>query len=223
MFYTYELINPTTKLPFYVGKGSGKRMYIHECRAKHDKWRGRNMKLFHTIMKILNSGLHIEYKKTLETLNEQLAFDKEIKLIATYRKKGMRLCNFTNGGEGTSGGGWHWSNVNSIKEMRNKLINVPKSKLHRKHMSESRMGYKMPIETRNKLRKYHLGLTKYNVELVEPNGTLHKFNGLVSCRRWLRMYNKKHRLIGRNQIGHNALLTIGKNHLNWVLIKKEKK
>lgn len=99
-FYTYELCSSETpSLPFYIGKGKGYRMYHHEWEAKHinhsDSFKNRK------ILKILKDGYHIVYRKIAENVSEQDAFTIEKDMIAFNRSLEFKLCNHTNGGDGS--------------------------------------------------------------------------------------------------------------------------
>jgi hypothetical protein len=117
-FYVYELIDPTTKLPFYVGKGHGKRMYVHVEKTKRGKF--RNLELFKVIKNILNSGQDLVYNKVIKNVSNQVASDKEIELIRIYGKRvnGGLLVNITDGG-----GGFNNNHSQATKEkLRQKML-----------------------------------------------------------------------------------------------------
>jgi len=104
-FYVYHLIDPFTGFPFYVGKGTGNRMYDHEKLTLSEKIPNKNPILFRKIKKIILSN-NILYKKILENLTENEAFlleQSEIKKYGRMNDKTGILCNMTNGGEGISG------------------------------------------------------------------------------------------------------------------------
>jgi len=100
-YYVYELINSLDGLVFYIGKGSGNRLYKHLKIAQgKSKNKDRNPKLYNKINSIIGNGGTIIVKKIFETDSEQDAFGVEVKTI-----KGIGLDNLTNltvGGEGTS-------------------------------------------------------------------------------------------------------------------------
>jgi len=98
MYYVYELIDPRNNKPFYIGKGTGLRMYFHAKNVKRGKIPHGNKKLFNKIKKIMNGNMKIKYKKIFITENENDAYEKEIKRI---NEIGIdSLCNLTYGGEG---------------------------------------------------------------------------------------------------------------------------
>lgn len=101
-YYVYKLIDPETNLPFYVGKGSGDRMYRHVKYAKLSK-NCSNPYTTNKINSIIKKGLNIEYLKIFETDNEFEAYEKEIEEIKNLRNLNIKLCNFLDGGIGGNG------------------------------------------------------------------------------------------------------------------------
>ena len=105
IFYVYQLCSSEySDLPFYVGKGKDDRMYIHEQVAiRSIKPNCRNKYLRYKILKIKRNGYQIVYRKIANNLSEQDAFTIEKDMIAFNRRLGFKLCNYTDGGEGSSG------------------------------------------------------------------------------------------------------------------------
>lgn len=106
-FYVYVLARPDKPspegwphqdCPFYVGKGTGRRIREHENEAR----RGHLCFKCQVIRKVWNSGGQIDKYIMLETDDEQEAFAYEVKLIALYGKE--NLTNLTGGGRGGSAG-----------------------------------------------------------------------------------------------------------------------
>jgi hypothetical protein len=78
---------------FYVGKGTGNRMFIHEKRARKNIKSNNNSSLFEKIFSIIFNNESIEYKKIFETDNECEAYKFEYE---TIEKIGLQnLCNLT--------------------------------------------------------------------------------------------------------------------------------
>lgn len=90
MFYVYEHIRPDTGMVFYVGKGQGSRYLAKTHRNKH----------WHHIVAKAGS---FTSKKIVENIDEELALLAEQERIDQLKRLGVKLCNMTNGGEGTSG------------------------------------------------------------------------------------------------------------------------
>ena len=89
MFYTYAHYTPEGRI-FYIGKGHGKRAY--STKNRNEYWVNVVNKYGKPIVKIIANGL-----------SETEAFIHEIKLIKFYKESGEKLCNMTDGGEGSLG------------------------------------------------------------------------------------------------------------------------
>jgi hypothetical protein len=93
-FYVYEHWRPDTDMPFYVGKGTGRRATRTNRRGRyHDN----------VAAKLARLGMCFEVRLVHDGLTEQEAFDLEIERIAFWRTLGVKLVNATDGGEGMSG------------------------------------------------------------------------------------------------------------------------
>jgi len=134
-YYTYILIDSQNKKPFYVGKGSGSRMYSHIKEATRDSYK-KKRSLHCKIVSILNNGGSIIYKK-IAAESEKAAFDKEKELIIEYGRKDIGtgiLCNLTEGGEGSSN-----TNPESIRRRAEKHRGMKRSDEARKNMKEAQL------------------------------------------------------------------------------------
>ncbi len=99
-YYAYILINSLTSQPFYIGKGSGSRMYQHIRDARRNDISKRSVHC--TISSILAKGGDVLYEKIL-CKSETAAFNKEKELIVKYGRKDIGtgvLCNLTEGARG---------------------------------------------------------------------------------------------------------------------------
>lgn len=90
MFYLYEHCRVDTGIVFYVGKGTRNRLTAERDRNRH--WRN-----------IVNKCGGFEAKKTFESADEELVLLAEVERIDQLKRLGYKLCNITDGGEGTSG------------------------------------------------------------------------------------------------------------------------
>lgn len=135
-FYVYVLFSPLTGLPFYIGKGSGRRWREHEMRGE----RHRNP----LIRAMLRSagGREIPKVKIREGLFEAEAFEIEIAFISALglRKSGGWLLNLTEGGAGSSG---------IVGPNRGKVL----SSIHRERIRQALLGRKHTEESRAKMSK----------------------------------------------------------------------
>ena len=78
---------------FYVGKGTKRRMYIHEDRARKGIKSNNNSALYYKIIDIIEVGESIEYDKIFETDNEVDAYEFEYSTIDSIGIE--NLCNIT--------------------------------------------------------------------------------------------------------------------------------
>ena len=85
MYYIYALIDPRNNMPFYIGKGTGKRAHTHLW----DMSRSDNIHKENKIDAIRKAGLEpqIEYLAE-DIIDENLAYKMEEDLILRYGRKG---------------------------------------------------------------------------------------------------------------------------------------
>ena len=137
-FYTYAYLR-VDRTPYYIGKGSGKRIYNtngRPCGKPRDKSRIILLK---------------------QNLTEEEAFKHEIYMIAVFGRKGLGtgiLHNKTDGGEGTSGAIVSEETRRKQSEKRKGKNNPNYGKTHsketRRKQSEAKMGKCSSKETRKK-------------------------------------------------------------------------
>lgn len=100
-YYVYTLSD--SHGPFYVGKGTGKRMYVHKQLALNSNKRHL---LYNKIRQLITIGEDIVYEKIFITDNEFEAFEHEIRIISEIGRKDLGmgpLLNLSEGGEGVRG------------------------------------------------------------------------------------------------------------------------
>jgi len=137
-FYVYLYCDPrcTPPEPMYVGKGHGERAFAH-LSWTHNPWLRRK------IQRIREAGLEPLIEIVKENLTSEEALLEEQKLIARIGRADLAegpLCNFTDGGEGTTG----W---------------VP-SECTRRLWSEQRQGPQTPAQYAANCRRQHTEATK---------------------------------------------------------------
>jgi hypothetical protein len=90
IYYVYEHLRLDTNEIFYVGKGKCNRYKSNKNRNKH----------WHHIV----NKCGFSTKILVQNIDEELAFLIEKELISKYKKMDINLVNYTDGGEGFSGG-----------------------------------------------------------------------------------------------------------------------
>lgn len=177
MFYVYLYLDPRKSgnfqykdhlfdfEPFYVGKGSGKRLNEHLKRTDHSP-------ITCKIRKLQSLGLEPTIITYRLFVKESPAFLFEKELISVIGRKDLNrgpLCNLTDGGEGSVGYVFtpeqkklqsermiKWAKENPITpETREKLSRsckgLKKSKEHVAKIVKSRKGFQHTEETKDKL------------------------------------------------------------------------
>jgi hypothetical protein len=118
-------------MPFYVGKGVGRRCHFHAWEAKNSD---KPTYKLNKIRKIQSLGLDIIVNKVEENVSHEQAKELECFLIAEMRGFGIDLTNATDGGDGRAG-------YVISEETRNKL-GRPKSEADKQRISEALKGNK---------------------------------------------------------------------------------
>lgn len=148
-FYIYTHSKPNGEI-FYVGKGTAKRAY---------KTSQRNKFWWNIVNKYDYKVKIVKYFAT-----DEEAAVAETKLIAKYRKEGVKLVNQTDGGDGGSAGRiWSDKTRKKLSERvmgeKNPMFGVKLTKKQREERSKARLGKnnffygkKHSEETKKKLR-----------------------------------------------------------------------
>lgn len=165
-FYVYEHLRSDTGAVFYVGKGTGKRCLVKSHHHRNEFWQRTEKKAGGFCIRIV-----------AKDVDEELAFLVEQERISQLRTVGIRLCNMTDGGDGTSGwvktpewrrkvGAAHRGKVVS-KETREKISKAATGYRHTENaklkMSISRLGmqntlgHKHSDATKQKMSDAHIG------------------------------------------------------------------
>lgn len=167
-FYVYVYSDPRNSVPFYVGKGEGKRYRAHLTIANQENHRYYNLPVANKIRKLRREGIEPKIEKKFKGLAEEEAFEKETELIIKIgRRKSVGgdgsgpLLNLSDGGEGASG--WKMSKESKEKIRRAKLgeknpmWGKTTSKRQKEAARQANLGKTVSGETREKLRKANSG------------------------------------------------------------------
>jgi hypothetical protein len=98
IYYVYALMREDGQTPFYIGKGCGKRIDVHESQAMRDNsHKGR------ILQKIIKQGLPVTKIKLVEGLLDEQAKQIECDLIQLIGRWPIGpLANLTRGGDGVA-------------------------------------------------------------------------------------------------------------------------
>ena len=161
-FYTYAYLRED-KTPYYIGKGTGDRIYSTNRRNNPPKDKSR-----------------IIFLK--QNLTEEEAFRHEIYMIAVFGRKDLGtgiLHNLTDGGDGASGyvfseetkrkqseahkGNTTWLGKTHSEETKRKMSDTRKGKTHseetKRKQSEAKKGKTFSEESKRKMSEAHKGKT----------------------------------------------------------------
>lgn len=149
--YTYSYPNG---VPFYVGKGRGRRLRVHLCDAKAN--RNSNKWAVRVIAKVLRVGQEPTIKKIAENLDNELACLVEEEFINKYGRRDIGtgiLVNCTKGGDGGL------DLAPETKEVQVKaLLKGGLSTRFAKGSTPWNTGKKMPEQAVQKMRVKKLGI-----------------------------------------------------------------
>ena len=137
-FLVYEHWRPDTQSCFYVGKGKLRRAKSFEA---------RNSRYERIVGVLRRLGMTPEIKIVADGLTESDAILLEIERIAYWRRCGIAIANYTDGGDGTSG---RFHSQETRQKIRARAIGRKVSEETRAKMSAIRLGTKRSDDTRAK-------------------------------------------------------------------------
>ncbi len=172
-YYVYFLINPNTKLPFYIGKGKDNRVFNHmECALETETC---NLK-YDQIREIINSNKKLEHIIVRHGLTEKMAFEIEASLIDTFDYLKTGITNIAGGqksiekGLMTSDEIKRLYNAERLLEIDNNCIIININKKYKRGSGENAI-YDATKETwtidRSKLNGLKYVLSEYRGLIVE--------------------------------------------------------
>lgn len=138
-FYVYEHWRPDEDVPFYVGKGKGRRAFSLRRNNRQHKF---------VVDKLGRLGMCAEVRLVASDLSESDAFKIERERIAFWRSVGVRLANVSDGGGGYSG----FKHTQEFKEKARIQITAynerrgPPSEETREKMRAAKLGKKQSPE-----------------------------------------------------------------------------
>lgn len=164
--YVYTLTDPRNGMPFYVGKGHGKRCEFHLDEAKY--YKNRKSKKLNKIRKLLSLGMKPIITKVEENVTDAQAIDLECLIIAEMRDIGIPLTNMTDGGDGAKGYKHTQEHLKYVSELfKGRIVSEetkqkmrkPKSEEGRANIAKARLTttYRPSKETKRKTSEALLG------------------------------------------------------------------
>jgi hypothetical protein len=161
-FYVYGHFLPKTDIPFYIGKGKGRRAY-----HKYDR-----SAFWHNVV---NKNGGYEVRILIENLSAQEALDKERELISEYGRRDIGtgiLVNQTDGGDGVVGHSMEVRHKISVTHKGNVLTEE-----HRNKISAANKGRMLTSETKNKIRMSLTGKKRPQHVIDKMRKSLHNTGG----------------------------------------------
>jgi hypothetical protein len=145
MYYIYHYIDPRDNLPFYIGKGTANRCFDHLTETAENTL---NRHKFYRIQFLIQHNMPPIIKKVIDNIiNEDDAYKLETEEILKYGRIGFEENGIL-------------TNIcldNKPPSWKNRV----KSEEHRKNLSKSHLGKKLPADTKRKI-----------IETKIKNGTL---------------------------------------------------
>jgi len=142
-YYIYALIDSSNSKPFYIGKGCGDRMFIHERNARNGN-NDLNKHKYNKILKLISNQVEIKYDVLFRTDNEELAYKTESTIIDE-----IGLENLTNIDPGGNRGYRRSKKTN--EKISKSRMGIIFSDEHRKNISKVRTGTSFDSKTRKKM------------------------------------------------------------------------
>lgn len=136
-FYCYIFFDPRNGEAFYVGKGFGYRY------TRHLKLTGPNIHLKNRIIAIRRDGQEPIVTPYL-TASENEAFDLEREFISLFGRRNLgtgTLCNYTDGGEGSSGRKGFTHTEETKARIRAAMLGREMTDEHRARIGAGRKGH----------------------------------------------------------------------------------
>lgn len=220
LYYNYVLINPETRLPFYIGKGKHNRCLSHFKPSELNKESHKS----NTIKKITNSGKAVVIDIVYYSEDESSCLRMEEFLIESYGRRvdnsGI-LTNITAGGEGTAG------IIYTAEQLDQMRIRMTGSNNHMYNKSHSEHSKKLMGETRRKkfenkeiFPTKHSDEHRYKLTIHNPGGVatskpiyqIDSVTGII-LKEWESASHASSTLQLKSRHNINAAATIYKNRL----------
>lgn len=162
--YVY-VINDENGIPFYVGKGTNKRISHHEnlagrllsgeITAKQLRSRGENLHRINSIIYAQKNGRGVTYD-VLPFSSEEEAYAVEARLVEKYQQRWfLPLCNISCGGRG--GGAGKVTSLATRKKIRRAMLGRKHSEATRQKISAAHKGRVHSEQSRRNMSQGQIG------------------------------------------------------------------
>lgn len=156
MFYTYAHLTADTNRIFYIGKGTGRRMYRKDARNLH--WKN-------TVKKHGYKAIKLSIWKT-----ESEAFEHEKLLISCFKDMNVKLVNQSAGGDGNNADGnftFKGKKHNESAKMKCRIANIGKV-VSEESKEKNRVKHYKPIKINNVI---YQSWKEASIKTGIPNGS----------------------------------------------------
>lgn len=191
MYYIYCYIDPTTNLPFYVGKGTQKRAYTHMYNAKEDNNKNKT-RFKNKLNKMKRAGIEPVIIFLAQNIqDEQIAYDIEEAYIKEYGRKGYEkngiLLNICEGARPPNHKG------KTYEEIYGDRAKEQKNKRHKLQLDAGGWfkNHKHTDNAKQKIKEKSTGLFNSNSSNVTEEDLLiigkefcNYFNNEISSKKW---------------------------------------
>jgi predicted GIY-YIG superfamily endonuclease len=197
-FYVYGLFDPIENDLRYIGETNNlKRRFgrhLMSSKLKESTYKNNWIKL------LLSQNSKPILQIFEEFTSEEDAFNSEIFYISYFNWLGCNLTNSTTGGEGGFTGKPSEQTLVKIKEINSK----PKSEIHKKRISDSHLGLKPNLETKQKLSFAKLGSNNAMSKLDDEKVKLIKslLSNSIQINEISKMFNVNRRTISDIKHGY---------------------
>ena len=173
IYYVYMYFDPTTDIPFYVGKGCGNRYKIHLTET--DQRKCKNLHKVNKIKKLISNNTPPKIIFCDTNMSNEQANELEIFLIKEIGRADLGLgplTNLTDGGEGTVGA----KRKPTSQETREKMSKAHSGTKHHYYGKHRDNNTKTKIQNYYTQNRTHPRIQTWVV--IDPDGNKHVTDNL---------------------------------------------